>query len=146
MIVKSTCATFREWMLLSQYFTDEGFVIWGLKEKGHSCNTHNLLLLSWNSWVCHLGIRYKTISAVYLAGLDRLTKKTRRLKTRTFQEVSHSYMYMKFGMRLREIPITDWVTYCRHIPKITFKCIFKLFCHIYVMPRKHALETQWIMM
>ena len=48
-------ATFREWMHLSpkwyQHFADGGLVLWGLKEKGHSCNT-KLLLLSWNLAVC----------------------------------------------------------------------------------------------
>ena len=69
-----------------------------------------------NTFVYHLGIRYKTISVVYLTGLGRLAVKTRtwhwqRTETKGIWEDLRNTK-RKFGMRF--IPITFWQPNATH--------------------------------
>ena len=77
----------------------------------------------------------------------RASRVNKDLAHRTFQETKRIWedrcdTWMKVGMRLRGIPITDWITHCCTSPKITFKSNFRIFCHIHVMQQRHALQTE----
>ena len=122
-----------------------GFVLSRLKEKGHSCYTLRLLLLSWNFCVYHLGILYKIITVVYLQWFRRAIGS---YQGKQWFGTEHS---MRPGSG-KIIALRKWNLACawekfrfligKPIAAHPKYCIFRLFCHIQVMQRRHAFQTE----
>ena len=105
-----------------QYFTNGRLVSLGLKDKVHFCNNH-------------LGILYKTMSVNFRA--RHTSRDNKDLANRTFQELHVNEVW-----HAPEWNSDYWLNSpLPHIPKITFKSIFRIFCHMHVMQRRHTFQT-----